>query len=243
MDLDERERIAMHGSIIPAETTWTIAFDGKNLGKVLTRTENNEEGGQLESWYNVDAQKVIIQGPVPTIGKRSEEYSGHLGGKVYRPLVANSMPYYKDPDGWKPATLSDDILKKLRQDFRKRYPHAENCINAKSTEAKPWLYRDSDIKVYKSYFAKTGWSIAGLYLTGWRCDAPENSEFVDQWYAISPTHEIKFLKERMTPVDAGDYDNTGKSSWIFSLGDYNRYGYALFYDDFKKSAVSEGSFH
>jgi len=44
-------------------------------------------------------------------------------------------------------------------------------------------------------------------------------------------------------VDAGDYDNDGKSEIVFSISRYNRGGYELFYDDFKGHTVFEFSYH
>lgn len=47
----------------------------------------------------------------------------------------------------------------------------------------------------------------------------------------------------MSLVDAGDYDNDGKSQLAFSTDRYDRGGYELFYDDFRKYAVLEFSYH
>ena len=43
-------------------------------------------------------------------------------------------------------------------------------------------------------------------------------------------------------MDAGDYDNCGKSEVLFSIDQYNRGGYVFFYDDLKKQAVFEFSY-
>ena len=44
-------------------------------------------------------------------------------------------------------------------------------------------------------------------------------------------------------VDAGDYDNDGKSEVLFSIAGYDRGGYELFYDDFQKHASFEFGYH
>ena len=54
---------------------------------------------------------------------------------------------------------------------------------------------------------------------------------------------MRFLGSRMWLVDAGDYDNDGKSELVFSIDDYNRGGYRLFYDDFSRSAKFEFGYH
>lgn len=47
----------------------------------------------------------------------------------------------------------------------------------------------------------------------------------------------------MSLVDAGDYDNDGKSEVVFSIAGDNLGGYVLFYDDFTKHATFEFSYH
>jgi hypothetical protein len=61
--------------------------------------------------------------------------------------------------------------------------------------------------------------------------------------SYSPAQEIKFLDKAMWLVDAGDYDNDGVSELVFSVDDYDRGGYKLFCDHFKKEAVFEFSYH
>jgi hypothetical protein len=63
------------------------------------------------------------------------------------------------------------------------------------------------------------------------------------WYVIHPGGEITFLDQEMWLVDAGDYDNDGKSEVVFAIDGYDRGGYKLFYDDFRKNATFEFSYH
>jgi hypothetical protein len=44
-------------------------------------------------------------------------------------------------------------------------------------------------------------------------------------------------------VDAGDFNNDGKSEILFSISRYDRGGYELFYDQFTKHVAFEFSFH
>jgi len=82
-----------------------------------------------------------------------------------------------------------------------------------------------------------------IQLGGDRCYGPADDAFIEQWFAVGPEKQIIFLDQGMWLVDAGDYDNDGKSEVLFSIDGYNRGGYQLFYDDFKKHAVSEFSYH
>src|SRR5690348_5594558 len=64
----------------PQEVTWTVAFDGRNLGHVTSRTSD-----KFAFYSGVGQQEITSTAPVPTIGKRSPEYGGFLYRPVYRP--------------------------------------------------------------------------------------------------------------------------------------------------------------
>jgi len=159
------------------------------------------------------------------------------------PLIASSRPYFSDPDEWKPTQLSIALVSALRTQFRKKFPTVENCSNPEENVAKPWPYGDENIKLLKSYASKRGWRLARIRLEEYRCDGPADDEFTDQWYVIDRGGRPSFLDQEMWLVDAGDYDKDGKSELVFSIDRYNRGGYELFYDDFKKHVVLEFGYH
>jgi hypothetical protein len=226
------------GSKYPPTATWTIAFSGRNLGRVSAATPK-----QFESYSAIGLQKITSNDPIPTIGKRSAEFAGFLASPVLRPLIADSQPYYKDPDSWKPSSPSPELAASLRLAFRKRFPEVSNCSTSDDSTAKPWPYRDADLKINKAYSSNKGWSAAQIQLTGNRCEGPGDDPFVDQWFAITPHGETIFLGQGMWLVDAGDYDNDGKSELVFALDRYNQGGYELFADDFKSHAAFHFSYH
>ncbi len=224
----------------PKTVSWTIAFDGRNLGQVAARTMP-----KFLFYDSVGYEEITSAGPVPTVGKRSSEFSGFLFDPVYRPLVAVSKPNFKDPENWKPTPLPPEILSGLRQQFRKKFPKVLNCKDAIENTLKPWPYRDEDIKVGKTYSSKGHWSLAELYLTGWACDGPQenDSAFESQWYAVGPKGEFKFLESGMWLLDAGDYEGDGKSEVLFAVAGYDLGGYRLYYRDFTKSAEFLFGYH
>ncbi len=72
----------------------------------------------------------------------------------------------------------------------------------------------------------------------------ERGDLIDEkWFMVDPQKTIRFLGDDMWLVDAGDYDNDGKSEVLFAIDGYNRGGYELFYDDFKKHVRFEFSYH
>lgn len=221
----------------PREVVWTVGFDGKPLNQVTARTLQD-----FRFYGHVGFQDVTA-GSVPTVGKKSSEYGGFTGDAVYRPLVTNSRAYFKDPQSWRPAKLAPELVAAARQQFRSRFPKATNCRNPEENIARPWKYRDEDIKVAKAYSSNDNWSLAELSLTGNACDGEFQDEFHGQWYLIDPSGTVRFLGTDMWLVDAGDYDNCGKSEVLFSIDGDNKGGYKLFYDDFRKQESFEFHYH
>src|ERR1700683_1215463 len=169
----------------PHEVVWTIAFAGRILGQVKGQTPD-----EFSFYSDVGLQK--IEGSVPTIGKRSAEYGGFTRSSAYRPLIANSQPYVKDPESWKHSQLSSNLIGLLREQFRKKFPTVLNCANPVENIGKPWLYRNRDIKIITTYSSRNNWSVAQLELVKYRCDGPSEDAFNDQWFAISPAQGVKF---------------------------------------------------
>lgn len=62
-------------------------------------------------------------------------------------------------------------------------------------------------------------------------------------FAIDPMGRISLVGEEFSFLDAGDYDADGRSEVLCLLSGYNRGGYALLFDDFKRSAIFEFSYH
>ncbi|MCU1305676.1 MAG: hypothetical protein JWN45_371 [Acidobacteriaceae bacterium] len=227
----------------PRQVTWTISFDGRSLGHVTGRTP-----ADFKKYSHVGLQEITAPDLIPTIGRRSTEYSGYEDTPLYRPLVANSHGFFKDPESWKPSQLSVDIVSRLYQQFRRKFPKLCSAVEDESThesKLEPLSYRKEDLKVVKSYSSREGWTIARLHLAGAiDCeDVEAGFEIDDPWFTADPKNSVQYLAQGMWLVDAGDYDNDGKSELLFSIDRDNRGGYEFFYDHFKKRAKFEFSFH
>jgi hypothetical protein len=222
----------------PPEMTWIVAFDGRNLGQVKGRTPK-----EFHFYSHVGLQEIA--GSVPIVGKRSTEYGGFTDASVYRPLVANSKPYFKDPESWKSSQLRPDLLELVRRKFREKFPKVCKSSKEDETKLEPFSYHIEDVKLVKAYASRKGWVVARLHLAeAIDCEDTEAGfEIDDPWFLVDPQRSAKYLDSGMWLVDAGDYDGDGKSELVFSIDRYNRGGYELFYDDFTKRAVFEFGYH
>jgi len=213
------------------EVIWTIGLDGRSLGKLTTQLLERPDQ-TLWGQFPVDSKSAA------SIGKPTLEFAGWMGGPVLRPLVLNSRPFVGDPERWKPSTVSGADAAKLRLAFKRKYPMLTSCENMDAKQ-----YADADIRVAKAYRSKRGWQVVQLAVKGCAPDDERGDELSMEWYVVSPDGRVRYLDSNMHLVDAGDYDNDGKSELIFSIDDYNRGGYKLFYNDFKQKAVFEFSYH
>jgi hypothetical protein len=226
-------------SEFPHIVTWNVGFDGRALGQVTGRTPN-----EFKFYSHVGLQEITSGASIPTIGKRSAEFGGFTEASVYRPLIANSQPYLTDPEAWKPSQLPPELIRLFRQQFRRKFPKL--CRSSKDeTKLEPFLYRDEDIEVVKTYASSKGWRVARLrLLDAIDCnDVEAGFQIDDPWFALDPQGSFHYLGGGMWLVDAGDYDNDGRSELVFSIDRENRGGYELFYDDFKKHVTFQFSYH
>ena len=219
----------------PNQITWTIAFDGKNLGQVTSGAPEGYTG------WRRGQQTIISSGPVPTIGSRTMEF---MDASVYRPLIANSEPYFKDPEVWKPYSPVQKLIVLFRQAFRKQFPKLCRISKTDDSKLEPFPYRDDEIAVAKGYSSKLGWVVARMHLPAIDCeDVEAGFDIDDPWYAVAPNGSVSYLGSGLQLVDAGDYDNDGKSELVFAINRDNRGGYVLFWDNFNKRAVFEFGYH
>ena len=211
----------------PHTVTWTITRSGRSLGQVTAATPKG-----YELYSAVGLQNITSKRPVPA-----------QDTPILRPLIVNSQPYFKDPDSWKPSHPSPEVTAAARLAFRKKFPETSNCTSRDPENPKSWQYRDADMKFNKAYSSIHNWSVVEILLAGNRCIAVPDDAFVSQWFAVTPSGEAIFLDQGMWLVDAGDYDNDGKSELVFAIDRANEGGYEIYYDDFQKHAAFQFSYH
>ena len=209
----------------PANLDWTIAFDGKSLGRI--------ESARPKQWlaYSDIGLHLLLAGEqVPHVGKPGSDFSHWgAGGAVYRPLILVSAPNVQDPDRWQRAGRDDSLVKRAIDSFRA----AVQKENAKFNLA------DGVVELLKAYRSRSGSLLFALIVTG-QAPAPEEvpgPEWSPHWFVTEGPDQVRFLGSELMLVDAGDYDGDGHSELVFAKSSYNYDGYLLFYDDFRRSAA------
>jgi hypothetical protein len=236
------EALSRADSYFPASVNWTIVFSGKSIGTI-----DSKNPGPPMGYGDVGTQSITTKpADIPLIKTGATDFY-YGDSKVHtRPLILVSVPNFKDPDGWKPTTLTLAEKQLVVKNFRKKFPKMEQCKEPEEEPTYMVPYGDDEILLLKAYRSRSGEVLYGQRLDGKRsmCGFFDDETFFDYWFVLSADQRIKLLDSQMTPMDAADLDNTGKSAWVFHTSrgeDWD--GYELFYDDFTKRATFQWSYH
>ena len=237
-DCRKRDCLKAITSNYPKTMRWTIGFDGRQVGQLASTTPDDFR------WYSDIGQQVISGSNIPTVGTPSPEFAGYVEAKVHRPLIANSQPHLADPERWKPTALSPDLTNVLRHAFRKKFPKLCRMSKVNENNLEPFVYQEEDVKAIKAYASSKGVVIARMHLEAIDCeDAEAGFDIDDPWFSMGTNKVPKYMDSGMWLVDAGDYDNDGKSELIFSISRENEGGYEIWYDGFRKHSVFKFNYH
>jgi hypothetical protein len=202
-------------SSLPNRMKWTIASDGRNLGQLESQA-NPDEG--LTSFQTI----LTSASGVPNVGSASQEFAGLMAlgpTKIRRPLVVVSKPYFKDPDGWKRAAkVTDAIAELVRKAFRREYPHVDRCKDEEIVQ-RNWKFPDSALAFPVAYTSNKHSFLIEASLNAGVCgfvDDP-NDPLASPWFFVAPDGTVRRIGSSMSLLDAGDYDNDGKSELVFFL--------------------------
>lgn len=238
-------------SSIPHRMTWTVAYHGRNLGQV--ESETSQESASWESqdrkFFTFIQAILTPAAAVPSVGPSSEDFSGLLErgpGKFPRPLVVVSRPNVRDPDGWHhlkqlPQYVAAEVLTQFRYDFS----HADRCKDEEVVEH-GWNFPDSSLSFPRAYASIDNTFLVQTSLDGGDCgyvDDPNDPQS-DPWYFVSADGVAQRIGSFMEFLDAGDYDNDGRSEVIFFLSQgENTDGFVLFDGQFQKQTKLIWHYH
>jgi hypothetical protein len=228
-------------SSLPARMNWTVAFDGKNLGSVETQA-GSEEGFTA-------VQKILTPASaIPIIGSPSQQFAGLMAvgpTRVRRPLIVISKLYFHDTDGWKRTKLSDEIAALVRTAFRREYPHVDRCKDEEIVE-RNWKFPNSTLAFPIAYGSNKNSFLVEASLNAGDCGYVNdpNDPMSAPWFFVSPDGTVRRIGSFMSLLDAGDYDNDGKSEVVFLLSQgENTDGFVLYDASFEKQTSLLWHYH
>lgn len=242
---------AIYSSSVPSRMRWSVAFDGTNLGQVESETlPDGAEHERKDTRFLTFVQKITTPaGAIPSVGIPSSIFAGLIAigpGKVRRPLVVVSKPYASDPDGWKRLPQPPEgIAREVRAAFRRDFPHVNRCKNEDVLQ-QGWKFPDSSLSLPVVYASNKNSFLIQASLNAGDCgyvDDP-NDPLSDPWFFASADGRVQRIGSFMSLLDAGDYDNDGRSELIFFLSQpEDTDGFILFDADLNKQASLLWSYH
>jgi hypothetical protein len=221
----------------PAEVAWFVGLDGRQLGQIVARTPK-----EFRAYAHIGLQD-IVQGTAPIVGKPSYEFSGFPGREIHRPLVTVSKPYFKDPAQWKRMKVTPDLRQRALALLQSKVPRL--CTYPpKGDSLVPLTYSAKDLRVRAHQSLSGSLTVSINIRNAYYCgDAPGDALLDAHAFAVAASGQTRFLGPGLMLVDAGDYDQDGRSELIFALSLYNRGGYVLFAEDFSEQARFEFGYH
>lgn len=223
------------GHSFPHTTAWTLVQSGHAIAKVTATTPL-----AYRFYSEIGVQAIDNPAAVAKLEPRTNSDSP----APPHTILASTLPTLTDPDNWRPFPPVPFDLTHIQQAFRKLFPHPNNC-DASSKQlprSHSFTYSDTDIHFNAAYQSNKNWRLLQVTLTGYRCDGPPETAFLDQWFAISPSGQVHHIGHLMQLSGVADFAHTGHSALLFSIPG-NTGGYRLFYEDFSRSAQATVTHH
>lgn len=235
---------------MPHHMTWTVALDGRILGQVESEAVPAGTTPERSKGFLTLVQTVAKPSPtLPAIGASSTAYAGLLAmgpGKTRRPLVVVSKPNVRDPDGWKRSSqLPDRIATLVRAAFRRNFPHVDRC-KEEQTAQHNWKFPDSALEFPIAYVSNKGFYVVKASLSAGDCGFVNDPDdpLSDPWFFVSAEGSVRRFGSFLSLLDAGDYDDCGKSELIFFLSQpEDTEGFLLYNADLRKQASLVWTYH
>jgi hypothetical protein len=226
------------GHLFPHTTTWTLVRFGAQSGQPVAKVT-----ATTPPTYHFYSEIGVQAIDNPATVANLEPHRNPNSPALPHTILATTLPTLTDPDNWRPFPPVPFDLKRTEQAFRDLFPHPVNCDESgKPLRSHAFTYADTDIHFDAAYQSSRNWRLLQVTLTGYRCDGPPEAAFLDQWFAISPSGDIRHIGHLMQLAGAADFAHTGQSELLFSIPG-NTGGYRLFYDDFTHSTQATVTHH
>lgn len=214
-----------------SDAQWSIALDGKLLGKL----RSSPAVGDSPLLPAATGQAL------PPIGNAQQRFEGWCGTPKRRPLAASNRGAFADPDQWKRFGPDKDMLDSLLAPFRTQVGTSVSVC--KGDALSDWRFEIKDLKLAGGYQDRQGRKLVGIALDPATntCDGPAEPGWQSHWFVI--TDKVSFLGTNLDLVEAVDFDGDGASELLLWRSDYNQDGYVLVPGSLQGSVEKLWSYH
>ena len=224
--------------------TWEVTDHGKAVGPATT------EGWSTSEPYGANGL-LRTKTAVSFAGKRSTLYGGWAGGALYAPMLAFLGPVAVKTASWHPSPARSSDLKAIWQSFQKAVPKVPRC-DSKGEWIQPEPDTEpKDAEVTAAFDGLHGNRLICAHLREDRlgpCDGVQDRAVSDFWFLVLTKGKVQVLATpegddalTLTPLDFTQVE--GDAIAVFLCSGYNRDGYILYYDGFRKSTQFFWSYH
>ena len=215
--------------------TWRITDSGNVLG-----TASTEGWSSDESYSSLGLLRVKTT--VPFLGKRSAIYGGWTGGTPYAPMLALLGSDTVSAVRWHRSPVHTSDLRTVWQSFQKAVPKVPRCDGKGA-----WIQPEpdttaKDVEVTAAFVGPHGNRLICARLREDRlgpCDGVPDRSVSGFWFLVLPKGKVQILAMPegddaldLTPLDFAEVD--GEAIAVFLGSGYDRDGYVLYYDGFRK---------
>jgi hypothetical protein len=242
----------------PARVTWIVSLAGLTLGTVAARTPSD-----FGAYASVGLQGIVgKKSAVPAVGKPSIAYAGFLNEPRHRPLLATHgrQRPVRSSAGWKEGIPDPDDLDRVWPIFRHHIPQIDNCEPATDTDQDDAVAtppgrapKKLELEIPAAWVARNGDALLKVNVREEvfkECDGPRMLPS-QLWLLRRSSGQIRILPgqlevdraELIMPLDFDDLLRDGHDEVLFMTAGYNRGGYVLYYDGFRKLVKYAWQYH
>jgi hypothetical protein len=194
---------------------------------------------------------ALTSGPPPWSGGRSSMFAGWLGGTAHRPMAATDRPLTYAVSRWRPAARDRKDLTRVWPAFREAVPRIDTCDATEAGERAPRMADLAEGAVYQGDDGERLVEIRVKPGVSRACVGPLERPS-DLWLRLSPAGDAVVLDGQIGALDGspslkllafGDFAGDGDEEALFSLSAYDRDGFVLYYDDFRRRAAFSWAYH
>ncbi len=221
---------------LPKNLKWSLVFDGRNLGEIISSDSNPDtyKGNFSRDNY----LGVLSAEAVPKLGNREKRFWKWGGLPENRPIAVNTYPYYSDAEKWKRDRDEASLQSLKKQVFVKLKSLIGNAFHCNGTPNWDWSEIEVEIgnvdvfKVYKNSSNQVIFSAGLAVKHRTDCDGPVDSSSMPIWFYLD--RDLKTIGYELDLLEAADFDNDGDVEFLFSHSGYNEDGYTLYESGFSQ---------